>query len=114
MQIIHAMKASVWETEQGKPFVGQTYIDVEGFVHCSTVESFRPVSENFRDRIEPFVLLVIDTEKLTCPLKWEGAPVKYPHLYGAINRGAIVDVLPYRKDKDGTWLPQEQLLTADG
>lgn len=112
MYIIHIMKASVWETEQHKPFIGQICIDVEGFIHCSTLESFRPVSERFADRIEPFVLLVIDTDKLTCPLKWENEPA-YPHLYGALNRNAVVNVLPYRKDKNGVWIPPEQLLPAD-
>lgn len=112
MRIIHIMKASVWETEKDKPLVGQTYVEVEGFIHCSTVESFRPVSERFRDRIEPFVLLVIDPDRLSEPPRWEGEPA-YPHLYRAIAREAITDVLPYRKDRDGNWLPQAELLTAD-
>ena len=113
MKILHIMKASVWETEKEKPLIGQTYLDVEGFIHCSTVDGFRPISERFRDRIEPFVLLVLDTDKLTCPIRWEGRDVRYPHLYGPIDRDAVTDVLPYRKDKDGAWRVPEQLLTAD-
>lgn len=110
MRIIHCMKKAVWEREKEKAFIGQTYIDAEGFIHCSQTDTFRAVTPLFRDQMEPLVLLVIDTDKLTAPLKWEGEPVKYPHIYAAFNRDAVTDVLPYRKDRGGEWIVNDELL----
>lgn len=109
MRVLHLMKASVWETEKDKPFVGQTYLDTEGFIRCRTPEAFAPVAAQYACRIEPFVLLVIDTGLLTCPIRWEGASAR---LYGAVDRAAVTDALPFRKHRDGSWRVPEQLLTA--
>ena len=85
-------------------------LDEEGFIHCSQTDTFRAVTPLFRNQMEPLVLLVIDTDKLKAPLKWEGEPVKYPHIYAAFNRDAVTDVLPYRKNRDGEWIVNDELL----
>jgi uncharacterized protein (DUF952 family) len=57
-----------------------------------------------------FVLLFIDTSKLndsTSPLKWESATEfdsSFPHIYGPIDRQAIVDVRPIQRTEDGTFV----------
>jgi uncharacterized protein (DUF952 family) len=55
-----------------------------------------------------FVLLVIDTERLTAPLKWEASTDAlaqlFPHIYGPIDYAAVVDVRAVRRGVDGEFL----------
>jgi uncharacterized protein len=62
-----------------------------------------------------FVVLEVDPERLTAELRWEppdppAAPgsamhgVLFPHLYGPLNREAVVAVRPAVRATDGTFL----------
>ena len=69
----------------------------------------------YHDAPGEFVLLVIDPARLSAPLRWE-APVHpsggvgpdlaplFPHIYGPIDRAAIVEVRAVRRTEDGTFL----------
>ena len=76
--------------------VGRT-LEEEGFIHASRREQVRGVFDRYyRGLDEHLVLLTIDPARLT------GAYVRveavgndtYPHVYGPINRSAVVDVAP--------------------
>ena len=49
------------------------------------------------------VLLVLDSEKLASELKWEKASNGkiYPHVYGAIRVGEVLEVIELKMDADG-------------
>jgi glutathione S-transferase len=68
-------------------------LEQEGFIHCSKPEQVEPVREAFYADVHQLVLLTIDTDLLTSP--WQLDPVEdqeFPHVYGPINLGAVVDV----------------------
>ena len=76
--------------------VGRT-LEEEGFIHASRREQVQGVFDRYyRGLGEHLVLLTIDPARLT------GAEVRieavgddaYPHVYGPINRSAVVDVAP--------------------
>lgn len=76
--------------------VGRT-LEEEGFIHASRREQVQGVFDRYyRGLDEHLVLLTIDPARLT------GAEVRveavgddtYPHVYGPINRSAVVDVAP--------------------
>jgi len=76
--------------------VGRT-LEEEGFIHASRREQVQGVFDRYyRGLGEHLVLLTIDPARLT------GAEVRveavgddtYPHVYGPINRTAVVDVTP--------------------
>ena len=52
----------------------------------------------YADVVDPLVLLVIDTERLTAPVveesPAEGVDETFPHVYGAINADAVIEVQP--------------------
>jgi uncharacterized protein (DUF952 family) len=57
-----------------------------------------------------FLVLVVDTERLTSPLKWEAptpgdtlAPL-FPHIYGAIDYAAIVATKTMHRDHTGLFV----------
>ena len=66
-------------------------------------------------------MLVIDTRKLACPVRWEhSAPPEgisegatFPHVYGPISLDAVVQTLDFEPNGDGEFklppLPSEQV-----
>ena len=84
----------------------------EGFIHCSTLSQVLPVAEKFYSGGSGLVLLVIEPTLLSSALKWEppsgGTPPPgvlegdpFPHIYGAINLDAVVNVVDFERDKNG-------------
>src|SRR2546423_7406254 len=67
----------------------------EGFVHCATAGQLERVAEQLRERHAALALLVIDPEQLTSEVRLEGADERFPHVYGPIDDGAIVEVRDY-------------------
>lgn len=59
---------------------------------------------------EDVLLLTIDPSLLKAKIKYELASngQKYPHVYGVINVDAIVDVVPFPKEKGEFILPEVQ------
>lgn len=89
-------------------------LDTVGFVHCADPGTVHlPAERLFAGRTD-LVLLRIDPDRLTAPLRWEeGDPpdpggVRFPHVYGEINAGAVVSTHAFRPSREGTFaLPRE-------
>jgi hypothetical protein len=77
----------------------------EGFVHLSRAHQVLPTAHAYFAGVPDLVLLVVDPSALTAPLRYEPpAPLQtatpkagdaelYPHCYGPLELGAIVDVI---------------------
>ena len=74
----------------------------EGFIHLSaTPQQVAWVANRFYADVPDLVALVIDEARLDAPLRWDETPDgRFPHLYGPLNREAIVDIVPVRRDRD--------------
>jgi len=101
MRIFHIATLADWDaaTTSGTYLtstLGRTLAE-EGFIHASRAEQWPAVRERFyRDIVEPLVLLVIDTDRLTSPVVEEtppGADETFPHIYGPIEAGAVVEAV---------------------
>ncbi len=105
--VYHMTPAAEWQNQQGNAtFVEQTLVD-EGFIHCTAERELLPVVANrfYRASQGEWVLLVVDTTRLSAPLRWEPSDGHlFPHVYGPIDRAAIVDVLPFPRAADGEFL----------
>jgi uncharacterized protein (DUF952 family) len=68
----------------------------EGFIHLSaTPEQVAWVANRFYGDVVDLVVLVIDEARLDAPVQWDETPDgRFPHLYGPLNRDAIVDMMP--------------------
>jgi uncharacterized protein (DUF952 family) len=89
----------------------------EGFIHCTRGADLLAYVANNYYRGEPgdFVMLVIDVGALKSPLKYEAlgsALIPFPHIYGPLNRDAIVEVINMPRAADGRFLvpPYEDTL----
>ena len=110
--ILHCMKRETWERVKCERYFGEKSIEAEGFIHCSSVDYMWRVAPNFEDVEDELVLLCIDTDKLEAEVRWEdgdNSGRSYPHVYGLINLDAVIAVLPYLKNKDGTWIKNDEL-----
>jgi len=99
-RIFHIATASEWRTtlETGTyttSTVGRTLAE-EGFIHASRRDQVQGVFDRYyRSLREDLVLLTIDPALLTSEVRVD--PVgedTYPHVYGPINRAAVVDAVP--------------------
>ena len=113
--IYHIIPSSDWKSAQEKGEYRAASLETEGFIHCSTAKQAAPVANAFYAAQKELLLLVIDFEKLTSPLRWdppahptpESAPAslhgKFPHIYGALNLNAVIEVHTFEPDITGVF-----------
>ncbi|MGV9272860.1 DUF952 domain-containing protein [Streptomyces griseosporeus] len=103
--ILHLTEHSLWEAARAQGAYtmstrGRT-LDEEGFIHCSTRAQLPAVARflyGSYDGPDELVVLVIDTERLDAPVRYE-APAPgaeaFPHVYGPIPVSAVVGTEPW-------------------
>lgn len=109
--ILHITERQRWQSAQAVGSYRADSLDSEGFIHCSTAVQVVRVANSFYKGQPDLVLLCIETEQLHSPLKWEKPMPSndphisevFPHIYGEINLGAVVKVLDFPPDTDGTF-----------
>ena len=78
----------------------------QGFIHASTASQVAGVANAFYQGAPDLVLLVIDPGKLTAPLRYDEVPGSgepFPHIYGPLNTGAVIETVPFPPGPDGTF-----------
>jgi len=80
--------------------------DRDGFVHCtdSLDEVIAVGNRYYGDDPRPYVALVIDVDALSSPMLYEDEARRYPHVYGPVDRAAIIAVRAVRRAADGTFV----------
>jgi uncharacterized protein (DUF952 family) len=81
----------------------------EGFVHCTdgAEEVAATANRYFADEQDELLALVLDVGRLSAPIKYEDPRRVYPHVYGPIERDAILQVLTMPRDASGAFLPPQ-------
>ncbi|MFE1747061.1 DUF952 domain-containing protein [Coleofasciculus sp. H7-2] len=112
--ILHITKREQWEEAKStKKYCGDT-LESEGFIHCSTPEQVIKVANSFFHSQSGLVLLCLESEEIEAEIRYEGLDEgeRFPHIYGALNITAVVQVLDFYPGEDGCFeLPPE---IADG
>jgi uncharacterized protein (DUF952 family) len=93
--IYHVTSSSEWEAAKAKGYYEAPSLATEGFIHCSQDHQVEGVLQRYFSGRTDLVKLVIDTEKLNVPLRYELAPSvgeSFPHLYGPLNLEAVEGV----------------------
>lgn len=88
-------------------------LDTEGFIHCSTPDQVVWVANQFYRGQSGLVLLVIDVDRVQADVKYElvEGVGNFPHIYGELDADAIVDVIDFPPNSDGSFTLPDQLLT---
>jgi uncharacterized protein (DUF952 family) len=84
-------------------------LETEGFIHCTDGATEMVATANRHYVAEPgqFVVLTVDLDQVTSPWRVEDPARIYPHIFGPIDRAAIVAVVDAPRGPDGTFLPFE-------
>lgn len=113
--MLHLLPLSAYREDPSAP-ISPASLSTEGFVHCSpdTATTLAVADVLHRDSSEPMVALELDCAALSADLRWEAAApapppgvssdVLFPHLYGPIDRSAIIEVHHARRSIDGHYL----------
>ena len=78
----------------------------QGFIHASAASQVAGVANAFYQGAPDLMLLVIDPARLTSPLRYDAVPgsdERFPHIYGPLNTGAVLQALPFPPGPDGTF-----------
>lgn len=77
-----------------------------GFIHCTDnpAEMARVANRFYKTETPSHLYLYIDKERVLAPIRYEDEGQKYPHIYGGLNRDAIVKIVVAERDEDGNFL----------
>jgi len=79
----------------------------DGFIHTTRLLSrvADVANKHYGSDPRPYLLLTIDLERVGVPWRYDAPGDDYPHIYGALDRAAVIDVRPMPRAADGTFLP---------
>ena len=96
--------------DSSQPYVPEPF-GREGFIH--TTEGREAVAitltRYYKSIAGPWVVLYIDQDRVTSPIRYDDPAEVFPHIYGPLNRDAIVAVRNIGRAPDGTFLKPEIL-----
>lgn len=91
MFIYHIVLPDVWAAFKGDSYEAAS-LATEGFIHCSFADQLDADIERYCGGAESIIILEIEPAKLTSQMIEEPSTNNeiYPHIYGPINRDAII------------------------
>jgi uncharacterized protein (DUF952 family) len=103
-RIYHLVTRAAWEKAAADSYAADSLAG-EGFIHCSNADQVAGAANRFYADADDLLLLHLDADHLTSPLCDEpsGTGELFPHIYGPINRSAVVRVEELRRGADGRW-----------
>lgn len=100
--IVHICPQADWEQARQTGAYRAASLAQEGFIHASRPDQVLGVANRFYAGRTDLLLLWIDPQRLSAPLKIEPADGdSYPHIYGPLNLEAVTRVTPLRLDPGG-------------
>lgn len=102
--IYHIVHPAWWENFAEKDYYESETLSEEKFIHLSTLEQVNGTLANFFKGSKRLFLLHIDCSKLNSNLVYEDlfdTGIVFPHLYGRMNKNAVVQVQELWADEDG-------------
>ncbi len=117
--ILHLTAREDWERAPAhQPYCPESLVR-EGFIHATQGDALLLEIANrfYRHAPGEFIVLEIDESRLTSPLRWEApapphgahatpadAHRTFPHIYGPLNREAIIGVRRVLRAEDGQFI----------
>lgn len=91
--IYHITTPAQWQQFAALPFYEAPSLQTEGFIHASKAVQVEETANRYYKNETEILLLTINVSLLAIPLLYEEAPNRkeeFPHLYGKLNKDAIV------------------------
>jgi uncharacterized protein (DUF952 family) len=106
--ILHITTRAAWEAARAAGRYEAPSLATEGFIHLSDPEQVVRVADARYSGVPDLVLLCMAADRLAAPLRYERSDAgeeRFPHLYGALNLDAVLDVVPLTEGEAGFVLP---------
>ena len=108
---MHITTRDEWEQAQATGEYSVDSLKNEGFIHCSTPQQvLGPANALYHGR-HGLILLLIDPDRVGARIVYEDcyqSGQAFPHIYGPLNADAVVQVVDFPPNDDGTFaLPAE-------
>lgn len=91
MLIYHIVLPEDWAAFDTELYAARS-LETEGFIHCSFEDQLEAVIKRYYTGTDEIVVLAIETDRLMSRVVNEASTANeiYPHIYGPVNRDAIV------------------------
>lgn len=103
--IYHLLPAASWDSTETRPYAAKS-LEIERFIHCSFAHQVARTANLYFTAEPDLITLEIDADRLSVPVVAEdiGAGELFPHVYGPIDRGAVVAVKKLTRHAGGKWV----------
>lgn len=105
--IFHITSRATWSAAVKSGAYAADSLKNEGYIHCSKVDQVLRVANVWYSGQHGLILLKIDPSRLVPEVRWEPGSDKpdelFPHLYGALNLDAVVEILDFEPDRRGVF-----------
>lgn len=117
--IVVASTDQLWSDAQKNGIYTQSMVgasDVnEKYIHANTSEQIIPMLNRHYTDYDDILVLLVDLDKVTSEVKFEGSsgptPGLFPHIYGPLNIDAIYETFKPIKDDSGKFMESDLLFT---
>ena len=105
--LVHLCPTDDWSAAKIRGELQPESLTSVGFVHLSTPEQVHLPANRLYSGREDLLLLHIDPARLDSPIRWElgvatdPESMVFPHLYGPLPVGAVINVTSYLPNADG-------------
>jgi uncharacterized protein (DUF952 family) len=103
---LHLVPEDVWLTQKDRPRYLPDGFSSEGFIHCTHGDDavIEVGNRYYRDDPRPYLVLEVDLEHVMAPVKYEDDERRFPHIYGPLERRAVLRVRRIERAEDGTFV----------
>ena len=105
--IYHIVPTKEWDMQSDNTHYEHDSLKSEGFIHCSQKQMIMETYDKYFTGQTDLILLSINPLMLECELKLENATDRgdlFPHIYGPVNKDAIVTIEGFKTRGDLTSL----------
>ncbi len=106
MIILHITQRVSWQAAQTGDYYHADSLRTEGFIHCSLPSQVVGVANALYRGQRGLVLLVIAAERVEAEVRYEDCYTtgqQFPHIYGPLNLAAVLKVVEFVPQEDGTF-----------
>lgn len=103
-RIYHLVRPADWQHGPAAAYRPDS-LATEGFIHCAEAGQVAWAANKFYAWAADLLVLHVDTARLSSALRNEdsGNGELFPHLYGPLDRDAVVAAVPLTRDCEGRW-----------
>ncbi len=102
----HIVPREVWDALSEEDYEPYSLRE-EGFIHCTDGMDnlVDTANKHYKHDLRPFYVLTVDLGKLKSRWQYDDPQHIYPHIYGPLNRDAVIKVAGMPRDADGAFIP---------